>query len=80
MLSARSDRLVRAGQPALDVEAELARLLTDAPGGRASSDDPELLTEVRQLVQARNERRVRKGLEPLDVEAEVARTLEELGS
>jgi hypothetical protein len=74
MLSARSERLVRAGEPALDVDAEVARLLApplqDAP-------DPGLTEEVRQLVVARNERRVRKGLEPLEVEAEVARTLAE---
>jgi hypothetical protein len=77
MLSARSERLVRSGQPALDVDAELARLLADEPTRRAH--DPELLAEVRQLVLARNERRVRAGEQPLDVEAEVARTLEELG-
>jgi hypothetical protein len=77
MLSARSERLVRNGQPALDVDAELARLLADEPAGRAH--DPELLAEVRQLVLARNERRVRGGEQPLNVEAEVARTLDELG-
>lgn len=79
MLSARSERLVRRGQPALDVEAELARLLDAEQGGRASnSHDPELEAEVRQLVLARNERRIRRGQEPLDVDAEIARTLEEL--
>jgi hypothetical protein len=75
MLNARSERLVRAGKPALDIDAEVARLLeppqTDAP-------DPGLTEEVRQLVVARNERRVRQGLEPLAVEAEVERTLNEL--
>jgi hypothetical protein len=76
MLSARSERLVRRGQPALDVDAELAKLL--AHESRPRNHDPELLTEVRQLVIARNERRVRQGQEPLDVEAEVTRTLEEL--
>lgn len=79
MLSARSERLVRNGQPALDVDAELARLLGGEPGGRASDPrDEGLLAEVRQLVVARNERRVRQGMEPLDVDAEVARTLDEL--
>ncbi len=79
MLGARSERLVRSGQPALDVDAELARLLAGERGGRASDQrDPGLLAEVRQLVIARNERRVRQGMEPLDVEGEVARTLEEL--
>jgi hypothetical protein len=78
MLSARSERLVRRGEPALDVDAELARLLAheQAPAPR----DAGLVAEVRQLVVARNERRVRRGLEPLDVDAEVTRTLDELGS
>jgi hypothetical protein len=76
MLSARSERLVRRGERALDVEAELSRLLA-APGG-AGEHDPALLAEVRQLVQARNERRLRQGMEPLDVEHEVTRTLNEL--
>jgi hypothetical protein len=75
MLSARSERLVRAGKPALDIDAEVARLLEhEQPAAR----DPGLADEVRQLVVARNERRVRQGLEPLAVEAEVTRTLEEL--
>ena len=75
MLSARSARLVGRGQPALDIDAEVARLL--APS-QLSAQDPGLTEEVRQLVVARNERRARQGLEPLDVEAEVARTLAEL--
>jgi len=75
MLNARSDRLVRAGKPALDVDAEVARLLSPGMGER--EHDPALVAEVRQMVVARNERRLRKGEEPLDVEAEVARTLEE---
>jgi hypothetical protein len=76
MLRARSDRLVRAGRPALDIDAEVARLL--APAERDRDHDPGLVEEVRQLVVARNERRERQGLEPLDVEAEVQRTLTEL--
>jgi hypothetical protein len=76
MLRARSDRLVRAGKPALDIDAEVARLLS--PGEGAREHDPALVAEVRQMVIARNERRLRQGEEPLDVEAEVARTLEEL--
>jgi hypothetical protein len=75
MLSARSERLVRTGQPALDVDAEVARLL-EPPLQRAP--DAGLAEEVRQLVIARNERRARRGLETLDVEAEMARTLQEL--
>ena len=77
MLGARSERLVRAGQPALDIDAEVARLLDPEPRRRRATT-PALVEEVRQLVVARNERRVRQGLEPLDVEAEVARTLAEL--
>jgi hypothetical protein len=74
MLGARSERLVRSGQPALDIDAEVARLLGPSqPQGL----EPGITEEVRQLVVARNERRVRQGLEPLEVEAEVARTLEE---
>ena len=76
MLRARSERLVRSGRPALDVEAEVARLL--APAAAGAGHDAGLVEEVRQLVVARNERRRRQGLDPLDVEAEVARTLEEL--
>jgi hypothetical protein len=75
MLTARSERLVRAGKPALDIDAEVARLLApDQP----KQHDPGLTDEVRQLVVARNERRARQGLEPLAVEDEVARTLDEL--
>jgi hypothetical protein len=75
MLSARSERLVRRGEPALDVDSELARLLAaQAP----APPDAGVEAEVRQLVVARNERRLRQGLQPLDVEVEVARTLAEL--
>jgi hypothetical protein len=76
MLGARSERLVRRGEPPLDIEAELARLL--APAGGSREHDPGLVEEVRQLVVARNERRARQGLEPQDVEAQVAQTLAEL--
>lgn len=75
MVRARSDRLVGRGQPALDVDVEVARLLEPA---QPAARDPALTSEVRQLVVARNERRTRKGLDPLDVEAEVTRTLAEL--
>jgi hypothetical protein len=66
MLVARSERLVRRGRPALDIDTELARLLAqEQEGGRASSaHDAELVAEIRQLVLARNERRARQGLEP----------------
>ncbi len=75
MLQARSERLVRRGEPALDVEAELARLTAAPP---ASTQDQGIAQEVLQLVVARNERRERQGLQPLDIEAEVQRTLAEL--
>jgi hypothetical protein len=78
MLSARSERLVRRGQPALDVDAELARLLAEEPA--TDTRDAGLVAEVRALVLARNERRIRQGLQPLDVDAEVGRTLDELDS
>jgi hypothetical protein len=75
MLIARSDRMVERGQPALDIDAEVARLLGPAEPRAYSAG---LTEEVRQLVVARNERRVRRGLEPLDVDEEIARTLQEL--
>lgn len=75
MLAARSERLVRKGQPALDVDAETTRLLaTQTP----VPHDAGVVAEVRQLVMARNERRLRQGLEPLDVDVEVTRKLTEL--
>jgi hypothetical protein len=76
MLHARNERLVRRGLPALDVDAEVQRLL--APSANAQQPDAALLEEVRQMVIARNERRERQGLQPLDVESEVQRTLQEL--
>ena len=76
MVTARSDRLQRQGKPGLDVEAEVARLMsTPAPG----VSDPALVEEVRQLVHARNARRARQGKPQLDVETEVARQLHDLG-
>jgi hypothetical protein len=76
MLTARSERLVRMGRPALDVDAEVERLLSPSP--LADPLDAGLADEVRQLVVARNDRRARQGLESLDVEDEVTRTLQEL--
>jgi hypothetical protein len=77
MLAARSERRVRRGEPPLDIDAEVTRLLA-GPGSGGGQEDPALLAEVRELVVARNERRLRQGLEPLDVEAETARTLREM--
>ncbi len=88
MLGARSARMVARGEPAIDIDAEVAKLLAPAEGaegagagtgtGAAGGHDAELEAEVRGLVVAKNERRVRRGLEPLDVAAEVRRTLAEL--
>ena len=78
MLQARSDRQVRRGGQALDIDAELALLEEPVAGGAVGKHDVGLTEEVRQLVMARNERRVRSGEEPMDVESEVRRTLEEL--
>jgi hypothetical protein len=75
MVTARRDRLERQGKPGLDVEAEVARLMSSTT---TSSADPALVDEVRQLVHARNSRRARQGKPELDVEAEVARQLAEL--
>ena len=55
-----------------------SRSCSPRPPTRASSADPQLADEVRQLVVARNERRVRQGQEPLDVDREVERQLREL--
>jgi len=71
MLGARNARRERRGMPALDLDAELARL-------QAPAHDPVLAAEVRQLVVARNERRARAGKPALDVEAEVARRMADL--
>jgi hypothetical protein len=73
MLEARSARRVAKGGPPLDVDAELAALLSERPIA-----DPGLVAEVRQLVEARNARRARAGKPPLDVEAEIARQLRDL--
>jgi len=70
LLEAKSDRRQARGEPALDVDAELARLSQPFPVA-----DPALREEVRELVLATNERRARRGEPPLDVEAEIERRL-----
>jgi hypothetical protein len=77
MIEAKSFRRQRRGEAALDVEAEVARLL-DSPGAAGPAIDEKLRAEVRQLVVARNERRMRRGEEPLEVEAEIERQLADL--
>ena len=78
MIQARSDRGVAKGREALDVDAEVEKLLASERSGPALGGDPELREEVRQLVVARNERRQRQGKKPLDVEKEIERQLREL--
>jgi hypothetical protein len=78
MVQARSDRGVAKGREALDVDAEVEKLLAADTAGPNLGDDRALREEVRQLVIARNERRQRQGKEPLDVEREVERQLREL--
>jgi hypothetical protein len=78
MVQARSDRGVARGREALDVEAEVQKLLASDSGGPGLGEDPALREEVRQLVVARNERRQRQGKEPLDVDREIERQLREL--
>jgi hypothetical protein len=78
MIQARSDRGVAKGRQALDVDAEVEKLLASDSPGPSLGGDRALREEVRQLVVARNERRERQGKEPLDVEREIDRQLSEL--
>lgn len=78
MVQARSDRGVAKGREALDVDAEVEKLLAADTPGPGLGDDRGLREEVRQLVVARNERRQRQGKEPLDVDKEIERQLREL--
>jgi hypothetical protein len=80
LVQARSDRRRARGEPALDVDAEVVRLMELDPAAQPEEDqqDAALRAEVRQLVIARNERRAARGQPPLDVEAEVDRQLRDL--
>jgi len=78
MIQARSDRGVAKGRKALDVDAEVKKLLASEPSGPGLAGDKGLREEIRQLVVARNERRQRQGKKPLDVEKEIDRQLREL--
>src|ERR1700761_9187937 len=62
MLEAKAARQKQRGAPAIDVEAESARLLAAAAAKGPAARDEALRAEVRQLVIARNERRRRQGL------------------
>ena len=75
MLEAKAFRQAERGEPVLDVEAEMLKLMAPQVDVRA---DPALVEEVRQLVVARNARRMRSGKEPLDVESEIARQISDL--
>jgi hypothetical protein len=68
MLEARNARRRRRGEPAVDIERELAQLT-------APAIDDELRGEIRDLVIARNHRRARRGEPPLDVQAEIEREI-----
>jgi hypothetical protein len=78
MVQARSDRGVAKGRDALDVQAEVEKLLASDVGGPSLGEDRGLREEIRQLVVARNERRQRQGKEPLDIDQEIERQLREL--
>jgi hypothetical protein len=78
MVQARSDRGVAKGREALDVDAEVEKILAADTAGPSLAADRGLREEVRQLVVARNERRQRQGKEPLDVDQEIDRQLREL--
>ena len=60
MVQARSDRREARGEKALDVDAEVEKLLAPEPRAGARNDRA-LREEVRQLVVARNERRAAPG-------------------
>jgi hypothetical protein len=77
MVEARSYRRVARGEEALDVDAEVEKLLR-ARGGGTLGHDAGLREEIRQLVVARNERLERQGKKALDVDEEIERQLSEL--
>jgi hypothetical protein len=68
LLEARNARRARRGEPPIDVEKELSRLV-------APQIDSALREEIRDLVIARNHRRERLGKPTLDVEAEIEREI-----
>ena len=77
MLSARSERLVRSGKPALDIDAEIARLLAPQQGRSTTRGSSRRC--VNWCRPETNDARAR-GCEQLDVEEEIQRTLREFGS
>jgi hypothetical protein len=71
LLEARNARRARRGEPPIDVEEELTRLV-------APQIDAALREEIRDLVIARNHRRARLGKPTLDVDAEIERQIADL--
>jgi len=71
MLEARNVRRRRRGEPEVEIESELARLVVPRM-------DDELRAEIRDIVLARHHRRTRQGKPPLDVESEVERQVADL--
>ena len=78
MVTARSYRREARGESALDVDAEVEKLLAPEREAGSLGQDRGLREEVRQLVVARNERRKRQGKKALNVEKEIERQLREL--
>jgi hypothetical protein len=78
MVEARSYRRVARGEEALDVDAEVEKLMEPAGHSGSLGQDHDLREEIRQLVIARNERRKRQGKDALDVEEEIERQLSDL--
>jgi len=78
MLEAKSYRRQARGEPPLDIESELTRLMEPPKGAGGGAIDAELRAEVRSLVLRRNERRMRRGEAPLDIEEEIERQLRDL--
>src|SRR5437764_14827092 len=79
LLQARHDRQAARGEPPLDVESEVRRLM-ELSEPRDESSDAALREEVRQLVIARNARRAARGEAPLDIETEIDRQLRDAGA
>lgn len=79
LLQARHDRQAARGEPPLDVESEVRRLM-ELSEPREESSDGALREEVRQLVIARNARRAARGEAPLDIETEIDRQLRDAGA
>ena len=77
MLRARSERRVSRGEPALDIDAEVARLLERRAAVRRARPERSSRRSASSSRRATNGA-CAQGKEALDVDAEVARTLEEL--